>query len=250
MSKLRYLVPNSFTAMSLIIGLASIVQSTQGKYELAAWMILWGVLLDKLDGTSARLLDASSEFGAQMDSFADFVSFGIAPAALFFFGLREVEFSGIVHYGWLMSACGIYVVAVAARLARFNVGEPPNGHLMFYGIPTTFMGALLASGYLSWDKFHLGSGYMAPIPFVLLILSFAMVSNVKLPKLKVRKNMLLNAFQMVNVLFAYIVAPLQILPEILFLQCVFYVTTGVIWYAIKPPVLEDKVEMVVPSSAH
>lgn len=250
MSKLRYLVPNSFTAMSLIIGLASIFQSTQGKYELAAWMILWGVLLDKLDGTAARLLDASSEFGAQMDSFADFVSFGIAPAALLFFGLREPEFAGIVHYGWLISSCSIYVVAVASRLARFNVAEPVNGHLMFFGIPTTFMGALVASGYLTWDKLGLGFGLMAPIPFVLLILAVAMVSNVKLPKLKVRKNMLLNAFQIANVLLAFIIAPLQILPEVLFLQGVFYVTVGVIWYAIKPPVSDDEVESVVHSSAH
>ena len=58
--------------MSLLLGLASIFQATEGKYELAAWMILWAVLLDKLDGASARLLDAGSEFGAQMDSFADF----------------------------------------------------------------------------------------------------------------------------------------------------------------------------------
>ena len=250
MRKLRYLVPNSFTAMSLLLGLASIFQSTEGKYELAAWMILWAVLLDKLDGASARLLDASSEFGAQMDSFADFVSFGIAPAALLFCGLREAGFSGIVHYGWLMASCGVYVVAVAARLARFNVSEPANGHLMFFGIPTTLMGALVASGYLAWDKLGLGFGLMAPIPFLLLILSIAMVSNVKLPKLKLHKNMYLNAFQMGNVLLAYIIAPLQILPEILFLQAVFYVTVGVIWYAIKPPVLEDEVENIVHSSAH
>ncbi len=250
MNKLRYLAPNSCTAMSLLLGLASVVQSTQGKYELAAWLILWGVLLDKLDGTFARLFNASSEFGAQMDSFADFVSFGIAPAALLFFGLREPEFSGIVHYGWLMASCGVFVVAVAARLARFNVSEPANGHLMFYGIPTTFMGALLASGFLTWDKFGLGFGYMAPIPFVLLVLALAMVSNVKLPKLKVRKNLALNIFQAGMVLFAYIVAPFQLFPEVLFMQALFYLSVGVIWYAVKPPTFEDEVEEVIPSSAH
>lgn len=251
MNKLRYLVPNSCTAMSLLLGLASIVQSTQGKYELAAWMILWGVLLDKLDGTFARLLNASSEFGAQMDSFADFVSFGIAPAALLFFGLREPEFSGIVHYGWLMASCGIFVVAVAARLARFNVSEPANGHLMFYGIPTTLMGALIGSGYLTWFKFKLGFGYMAPMPFVLLVLALAMVSNVKLPKLKMRKNLPLNIFQAVMILFSYVVTPLQLFPEVLFMQALVYVTIGVIWYGIRPPALDDEEEKeVIPSSAH
>ena len=75
MNKLKYLVPNSLTAFSMLLGLISTYYSTQGHYDLAAWMILWGVLLDKLDGTSARLLNASSKFGAELDSFADFVTF-------------------------------------------------------------------------------------------------------------------------------------------------------------------------------
>ena len=232
MDKLKYLVPNGFTAFSLLLGLASIVHSVNGHYELAAWMILWGVLLDKLDGTAARIMNASSPFGAQLDSFADFVSFGMAPAALLFFGLSEID---MVHYGWMMAASGIYVVAVASRLARFNVSEPPNGNVMFYGIPTTLMGALLSSGYLSWLKLGLIDEYMAPMPFVLFIASFAMVSNVKLPKLKIRKNMMFNVFQALNVLFAFIFAPLQMFPEVLFFQALFYVVVGIVWYGIYPP---------------
>jgi len=239
MDKLKYLVPNGFTAVSLILGLASVVHTVQGNYELAAWMILWGVLLDKLDGTAARLLNASSPFGAQFDSFADFVCFGIAPAALLFFGLSEVD---MVHYGWMMASAGIYVVAVAARLARFNISEPPNSHLVFYGIPTTIMGALFASGYLAWLKLGLVDEYMAPMPFVLFIASFAMVSNVRLPKLKVRKNMFLNIFQAFNVLVAFVFAPLMLFPEILFGQGVFYVVVGIVWFGISPPTDDEGAE--------
>ena len=239
MDKLKYLVPNAFTALSLLLGLASILQSVQGNYELAAWMILWGVLLDKLDGTAARLLNASSPFGAQLDSFADFVSFGIAPAALLFFGLSEVD---MVHYGWMMAASGIYVVAVASRLARFNVSEPPNGHLMFYGVPTTLMGAMLSSGYLAWSKLGLIDEYMAPMPFLFFIASFAMVSNVRLPKLKMHKNLALNVFQALNVLFAFVAAPLQLFPEVLFCQSVFYVVVGIVWFGIYPPLKDETVE--------
>ena len=112
MSKLRYLVPNAFTSMSLILGLISVVLSVRGNPALAAWLILWGVLLDKLDGSAARLLNASSPFGAQLDPFADFVSFGIAPAALFFFSLEHNE---MVHHGWLIGAASVFVVAVASR---------------------------------------------------------------------------------------------------------------------------------------
>ena len=239
MDKLKYLVPNACTAFSLLLGLASILHSSQGNYELAAWMILWGVLLDKLDGTAARLLNASSSFGAQLDSFADFVSFGIAPAALLFFGLGDVD---MVHYGWMMAASGIYVVAVASRLARFNVSSPPNGHLMFYGIPTTLMGAMLSSGYLAWLKLGLIDEYMAPMPFLLFIASFAMVSNVRLPKLKMRKNLALNIFQALNVLFAFVAAPLQVFPEVLFCQSLFYVTVGIVWYGMSPPLQDENIE--------
>lgn len=232
MDKLKYLVPNSCTAFSLVLGLASIVNSIQGNLELAAWMILWGVLLDKLDGTFARLLNASSPFGAQLDSFADFVSFGMAPAALFYFGLMDNE---MVHSVWLQASCIVFVVATASRLARFNVAEPPLGHLMFYGIPTTFMGAIFASGFLTWKQFQWSDEIMATVPFLLFLASVAMVSSVKLPKIKPRKNMALNIFQAVNVLTAYIIAPIQMLPQVLFVQGVFYVTVGVIWYGLKPP---------------
>ena len=79
MNSARYLVPNGCTATSMLFGLASVMCSAQGAFDLAAWMILWGVLLDKLDGVTARLMKATSEFGA------DFVVFGIAPGALIYF---------------------------------------------------------------------------------------------------------------------------------------------------------------------
>ena len=82
MGKLRYTIPNSFTAMSLLLGVASIVTSRLGNLELAAWMIVWCGLLDVMDGLAARLLNATSNFGAEFDSMADLVSFGVAPAML------------------------------------------------------------------------------------------------------------------------------------------------------------------------
>ncbi len=246
MDKLKYLVPNGCTAFSLVLGLASVVNSIHGNLELAAWMVLWGVLLDKLDGTFARLLNASSPFGAQLDSFADFVSFGIAPSALFYFGLADNE---MVNTLWLQTGCVTFVVATAARLARFNVSEPPMGHLMFYGIPTTFMGAISASGFLTWKHFQWQDETMAIVPFFLFLASIAMVSSVKLPKIKLHKNMALNIFQGVNVLTAYVIAPLQMWPQVLFVQGLFYVIVGVIWYAVNPPSLEEEVE-TVPQTAH
>ena len=82
MNRLRYTVPNGFTSLSLLLGIASIVTSQIGELELAAWIIVWCGLLDVLDGLSARLLKATSDFGAEFDSMADLVSFGVAPAVL------------------------------------------------------------------------------------------------------------------------------------------------------------------------
>ena len=77
---------------------------------------------------------------------------------------------------------------------------------------------------------------MAIAPFFLFIAAIAMVSSVKLPKVKPRKNLALNIFQAMNVLFAYIFAPMQMFPEVLFCQGLFYVLVGIVWYGIAPPV--------------
>ena len=236
MKNLRFLVPNACTAFSMLLGLASVYASVNNQFDMAAWMVLWGVLLDKLDGTFARLLKASSGFGAQFDSFADFVSFGIAPAMLLLcaFGSASTAYP-TVPQGWMMAASGVYVVAVAARLARFNIAEPPLGKDYFYGIPTTVMGAVLASSFLTCSKYHLLDEVAVYTPFLLLMCSFGMISNILLPKLKIRNSLPLNIFQGVNVSLAYVMAPLKLFPEILFLQGMCYTTFGVFWAALFPP---------------
>ncbi|MBM75884.1 MAG: hypothetical protein CMK59_10830 [Proteobacteria bacterium] len=226
MNKLRYLVPNACTSLSLLLGLASVLQSIDGQYELAAWMILWGVLLDKLDGTTARLLNASSKIGAELDSFADFVSFGIAPGFLIYMSQAH---NPMVHHGWLVASCGIFIVAVAVRLARFNVSEPPGSDRLFYGVPTTLMGAMLGSGVLTFLKYQFPEEWMAFVPFLMLIGAFAMISSLRIPKLKLRKSLPLNIFQGSNVLFAYIFAPLKMFPQVLFIQAVSYLIIGAVW---------------------
>jgi CDP-diacylglycerol--serine O-phosphatidyltransferase len=144
---LRYTIPNSFTALSLLLGLASIVTTQIGDLEFAAWLIVWCGLLDTLDGLAARLLKATSSFGAEFDSMADLVSFGVAPAILIFnAGLQiagvEVE-SG--QFWVLLTACGVFVLAGAMRLARFNLAtsQPRTG--WFTGVPITAAGGGLIS---------------------------------------------------------------------------------------------------------
>lgn len=236
MIALKYVVPNGFTALSMLFGLASVALSAAGDFTLAAWMILWGVLLDKLDGTAARLLDASSKFGAQFDSFADFVVFGISPAALFFFRCSPLPvFEGDVARIGLLAALGCYVVATSGRLARFNISDPPGGASMFYGIPTTFCGAVLALSYLTWDRYSADASWLMAAPFVLLVFAVAMVSSIRLPKLKGRKNKFLQWFQIINVATVYAIAPFQLFPEYMLFLCVLYIVVGGTWAAFNPP---------------
>src|ERR1041385_7290291 len=78
----RYLAPNLITLSSMIFGLVSLWSAHTGNFPLAAWMIIYAVLTDRLDGLVARALKATSELGMQLDSFADFLNFGVAPAFL------------------------------------------------------------------------------------------------------------------------------------------------------------------------
>jgi CDP-diacylglycerol---serine O-phosphatidyltransferase len=229
---LRYFVPNGFTGLSLLLGLGSVVMSSEGNFRLAAWMILWGVLLDKLDGSAARLLNATSKFGVEFDSFADFVAFGIAPAALVYYRLLPIgPFLGWEKHG-LMAASGLYALSLAVRLARFNVTTGGEG--IFYGLPGTLMGAIIASAFLTWDKYGLPERSLIYSPAALVIAAGLMVSTVRLPKLKLRKNKLFNAFTVCNMIGAYVCAPLRILPEYMLGIALVYTVGGVVYCLLNP----------------
>jgi len=114
---LHKMIPNMITLMALISGLTSIQFAIKGSIEIAVMLILVSAILDMLDGASARLLKAGSEFGAQLDSLSDFLCFGVAPAfTLYMWGLDE---SG--KLGWIATVA--FAAACAMRLARFNVTD-------------------------------------------------------------------------------------------------------------------------------
>lgn len=129
------MVPNFFTLLALCAGLTSIRMAIEGRYEFALIAIVFAALLDGIDGRIARLLKASSRFGAELDSLADFVNFGVAPAILIFiWGLGEHK-----SIGWI--AVMLFAIASALRLARFNAAldedRPHWQKNYFVGIPTS-----------------------------------------------------------------------------------------------------------------
>lgn len=161
-------IPSLVTMANLVFGILSLNHTMQQHYQLAAIMILFAMILDGLDGRIARKLDASSNFGKELDSLADVVSFGVAPALLVY---AQVLYS----YQWLGLAAGIwFAVAGALRLARFNT-QNITGY--FQGVPITAAGSLVALLNLMPQRVpsHLFLG-------IVLILGILMLSKIKVPK--------------------------------------------------------------------
>ena len=147
----RYLAPNLITLSSMIFGLVSLWAAHMGNASLSAWMIIYAVLTDRLDGLVARAMKATSELGMQLDSFADFLNFGVAPAYLvlnYVGGRIEYYQHGAGHY-LLFAACGAYMLCAVFRLARYNVlTDDQIPTKIFFGFPTTLTGGLIAI----WSK--------------------------------------------------------------------------------------------------
>jgi len=231
---LRYTIPNSFTALSLLLGLASIVTSQVGDLEFAAWLIVWCGLLDTLDGLAARLLKATSSFGAEFDSMADLVSFGVAPAILVFnAGLQiagvELE-SG--QFWVLLVACGVFVLAGAMRLARFNLStsQPRTG--WFTGVPITVAGGGLISSIIIVLIRHEDISSVLPLhlyfPVLMFVLGITMVSRLRFPKAVVRKSNIINVFQFTNIAAIFYCGIFRVYPEYLVSIGVFLLIAGII----------------------
>ncbi len=127
------LIPNILTLMALAAGLTGIQFAMDGNWERAVIAIVIAAFLDTLDGATARLLNATSEFGAQLDSLSDFLAFGVAPAMIMY--LWVLEESGKI--GWI--AMLIFAVASAMRLARYNITKKPTTGVwskgFFAGVP-------------------------------------------------------------------------------------------------------------------
>jgi CDP-diacylglycerol--serine O-phosphatidyltransferase len=177
----RMLVPNFFTLLGLCAGLTSIRMSIEGRYDLALAAIVFAALLDGIDGRVARLLKASSRFGAELDSLADFVNFGVAPAFLLFnWGVKEAD---LRSFGWICLM--IFALASAMRLARFNVAadeEVPKWQKNYFtGMPTPAAAiVVLLPFYLERIGAigTLGPGTLVPSVIYVLVIAFLMVSTI------------------------------------------------------------------------
>ena len=182
--KTRYLLPNILTLGGVCLGISSIKFSIDGNYSLAVIFILLAAILDALDGRIARLIKGTSEFGKELDSLTDFVSFGIAPVfILYFWGLNNYG-----KLGWAITL--IYSVCCVLRLARFNLTKIDNKQLWksnyFEGVPAPAGGILILMPlFFELSNLNLSFNIKNLTPYFTVLIAILLVS--KIPTLSLKK---------------------------------------------------------------
>ncbi len=174
-----YYLPNIFSLGNGFFGYLSIIYAAQGDFIVAANLILLGAILDFLDGRAARLLGLTSEFGMQLDSFSDLISFCLAPSILiYFWQLNKLGVLGIL-------ASAVFLFAGVFRLARYNLTVTEQT-IFFMGIPSTIAGTFLVTLLLNSGWFIPSRFFAILLFFIELLFAYLMVSGIKFPSFKVR----------------------------------------------------------------
>ena len=226
------LLPNLITSAALMLGFWSITLSIRGSFELAALAIVLAGICDMLDGRVARATHTTSSFGVEYDSMSDLVSFGLAPALLFY----NWTLVPLGPRGWLIAA--LFALCAALRLARFNVKAQVEDQDFYQGIPSTFAGGFVAVGvwFVGW------LGYEPPFPTVLgmfvtgsfALLALLMVSSVPYPSLKMIKIEGRRAYPtLVAVLLCTVAILLNHEPMMFGIGVVFILSGPVYWLILR-----------------
>lgn len=207
----RVLIPNIFTLIALCAGLTAIRMAIEGRFDIALAAIVFAAFLDGVDGRVARLLKASSRFGAELDSLADFVNFGVAPAIVVF----AWGFGDLKSLGWIVVL--VFALCSALRLARFNASldqpdQPAWKGNYFVGIPAP-AGAIVLLLPLYLSELGVAGVWWITTPAIMvytLAIAFLMVSRVptysgKLISQRVQREYVLPVFVLAALFVAVLV---------------------------------------------
>jgi CDP-diacylglycerol--serine O-phosphatidyltransferase len=256
---LRYLAPNLITATGIVFGLLSLEASFLGRWQAAGWFIIFAVLTDRLDGLVARLLKSTSELGVQLDSLADFLTFGLAPPILIFFSIGsspELPFHDGAGRIALTVGAAAWVLAACFRLARYNITSAAEGKpRIFFGVPTTLAAGTMVIWYLLLLKYarpggpilardtgelHLLGSWTTPdgawtaFPIALYVGAFLMASNLRMPKLGLARSRWANTFIMTNVVAGYACGALRIYPDYMAWSPTLWIVIFLVWGQVSP----------------
>jgi CDP-diacylglycerol--serine O-phosphatidyltransferase len=250
-----YIIPSSFTVSNIFCGFFSVSSAVKGNYELAGLLIGIAMILDTLDGRMARLTHTTSEFGLQLDSLADVITFGMAPAVLcYLWAFYNFEGSlSIDRAGWLVSF--LFLICAASRLARFNVqttGIPDKRY--FTGMPTPpAAGAVAATVYCFPDRLQ-GDVPAIAVLFGMGVLAFLMISRIKYRSFKDLNLRQPRSFRAV-VIIALIIVGIALDPKRMLITLAgLYALSGIagyLWTRFRKPVaaVEKPAELPPPNVA-
>lgn len=168
----RGMIPGIFTMGNVVCGFFAILSAFDGKITAACWFVLLAGFLDVLDGKVARLSGSTSRFGVELDSLADFLSFGVAPAVIVY----VIKLHELGEWRWILSV--VYIIAAAYRLARFNVLAETDEKKDFMGLPVPMAAIGLVSFVIFcwavWGKLE----YSEWLITMIVLFAFLMVSQV------------------------------------------------------------------------
>lgn len=169
----RGIFPGVFTMGNVVFGFIAILEAIEGHITSACWFVILAALLDALDGKVARLSGSTSQFGVELDSLADFLSFGVAPAVIVY----QIKLNDLGRWGWVISI--VYIMAAAYRLARYNILADSEEKKDFMGLPVpmaamTLVGFIILS-YRIWGQLE----YSEWLVSMIVLFAILMVSQVQ-----------------------------------------------------------------------
>jgi CDP-diacylglycerol--serine O-phosphatidyltransferase len=226
----RAVVPSLFTTLNIFCGFLSILSVAQGHFQTAAWFIILAAIFDSLDGVMARITRSSSQFGVELDSLADVVSFGAAPS----FMVYQAHLYTLGNWGVIIAA--LPVVFGAIRLARFNVQLVGFNKDYFNGLPIPMQAITVCAFILQYygEGFGLSGWTGNGLTGLVLVLSFLMVSRVKydtIPKLS-KRQIKAHPWKVVGLLIGMLVVVFS-KGTLLFLMLALYILFGLIRFAVQ-----------------
>ena len=249
-----FIIPSFFTVSNIFCGFYSISSAVRGNYELAGILIGIAMILDTLDGRIARLTRTTSDFGVQLDSLADVVTFGLAPAFLCYqWAFLNYERHIIDRAGWL--ACFLFLVCAASRLARFNVQTSVvHDKRYFIGMPTPAAAGMIASTVYCFPERIDGDIPALAALAMMLVLAFLMVSRIRYRTFKDINLREPRSYRMVVVIALIIFFIVLDSKRALIATSTCYAISGLIEFLIgkrkKPPVEPKPADVPDAASAH
>ena len=236
-----YIIPSLFTCGNMSCGLFSIFDSSNGNFIRAAWFLIGALTCDILDGRIARMTKTTSEFGLQLDSLSDLVSFGIAPAIMMY----TLVLNSMHRIGAAIAV--LYVLCCALRLARFNVlAQRGEVHKHFVGLPTPASAGVIISFVLSYEllgpeEYALNfktipilmeaiTTFFKAMPIVMVALSFLMVSNIPYLSFKRMTLSRVRTIQLFALLIVLVLLVVVYPQNIFFIVFSVYAASGLLVY--------------------